>query len=103
MWRGTSIDELPQLINVLRGEMSIVGPRPVQPRELTQRFGPLAEVVTSVKPGLTSLWSISGRSTLRYEERVQLDVEYVRRRGFWCDLMVVLRTVPAVLFQRGAV
>jgi lipopolysaccharide/colanic/teichoic acid biosynthesis glycosyltransferase len=100
--RRTSIDELPQLINVLRGEMSIVGPRPVQPRELRERFGEWRPVVTAVKPGLTSLWSVSGRSTLSYEERVRLEVDYVRRRGFRFDLLLVLLTVPAVLGGRGA-
>jgi lipopolysaccharide/colanic/teichoic acid biosynthesis glycosyltransferase len=101
--RKTSIDELPQLINVLRGEMSIVGPRPVQPAELEERFGAWADVVTRVKPGITGLWQVSGRSHLRYDRRVALDLEYVGRCSFWYDLSLLIRTVPAVLTGRGAV
>jgi exopolysaccharide biosynthesis polyprenyl glycosylphosphotransferase len=101
--RKTSIDELPQFINVLRGEMSIVGPRPVQPVELEERFGAWADVVTRVKPGITGLWQVSGRSELRYDRRVALDLEYVGRCSFWFDLSLLIRTVPAVLTGRGAV
>jgi lipopolysaccharide/colanic/teichoic acid biosynthesis glycosyltransferase len=101
--RKSSLDELPQLVNVLRGDMSVVGPRPVQPRELVERFGTMADVVTSVRPGLTSLWTVSGRSLLSYDERVALEVDYVRRRGFRLDLLVLLLTVPSVLTGRGAV
>jgi lipopolysaccharide/colanic/teichoic acid biosynthesis glycosyltransferase len=100
--RKSSIDELPQLINLLRGEMSVVGPRPVQPRELEEQFGALAPLVVSVKPGLTSLWSVSGRSLLSYEERVALEAEYVRRRGFRLDLRILLLTIPSVITGRGA-
>ncbi|MGH2559512.1 MAG: sugar transferase [Thermomicrobiales bacterium] len=101
--RKLSIDELPQLVNVLRGEMSIVGPRPVQPAELEQLYGPRGKVVFSVKPGLTGLWQVSGRSQLSYEERIALDLEYLQRRGFWFDLVLVLRTIPTVLWKRDAV
>lgn len=100
--RRTSIDELPQLVNVLRGEMSLVGPRPVQPDELRRQFGEYAPVISSVKPGLTGLWQVSGRSSLSYQERVRLDLEYVRRRSLWYDLALLLRTVPAVLSGQGA-
>jgi lipopolysaccharide/colanic/teichoic acid biosynthesis glycosyltransferase len=100
--RRSSIDELPQILNVLRGDMSVVGPRPVQPRELEERFGPAAAEVTSVKPGLTSLWSVSGRSLTSYDERIKLELEYVRRRSFGFDLLVMLLTIPAVLTGRGA-
>ncbi len=101
--RKTSLDELPQLLNVLKGEMSVVGPRPVQVRELAERFGPWGATVASVRPGLTSLWSVSGRSALSYPERVRLEVEYVRRRSFWFDLKLVCLTVPAVIKGSGAV
>ncbi|HEY8489482.1 MAG TPA: sugar transferase [Dehalococcoidia bacterium] len=100
--RRTSLDELPQLFNVLRGEMSLVGPRPVQPDELRRQFGPYAAAVTSVKPGLTGLWQVSGRSALPYRERVRLELEYVRRRSLPYDVAILLRTVPAVLSGRGA-
>jgi lipopolysaccharide/colanic/teichoic acid biosynthesis glycosyltransferase len=100
--RKSSIDELPQLLNVLRGEMSIVGPRPVQPDELA-RFGRWAPTVTRVKPGLTGLWQVSGRSEVCYEERVEIEVDYVRHCGFWYDLVLVLRTIPTVILTRGAV
>jgi exopolysaccharide production protein ExoY len=98
----TSIDELPQLFNVLRGDMSFVGPRPVQPAELAQHFGAYVEMITSVRPGLTSLWAVSGRSSLSYDERVRLELEYVRRRGLRYDLLLILRTIPAVISRRGA-
>jgi lipopolysaccharide/colanic/teichoic acid biosynthesis glycosyltransferase len=99
--RKLSIDELPQLLNVLAGDMSIVGPRPPIPDEVAQyvswQRGRLA-----VKPGLTCLWQVSGRSLLGFEEWVRLDLEYIRRRSFWFDLVLVVRTVPAVLRARGA-
>jgi exopolysaccharide production protein ExoY len=100
--RKTSIDELPQLLNVLRGDMSLVGPRPVQPDELAL-FGEWGSTVTSVRPGLTGLWGISGRSSLPYDQRVALEVEYVRRRGFFYDLAIVIKTIPVVILSRGAV
>lgn len=101
--RKTSIDELPQFLNVLRGDLTIVGPRPVQPTELRDRFGVAADTVISVKPGITGLWQVSGRSSLDYDHRVALDVLYVRNRGFWYDLELVVRTIPAVLTGKGAV
>ena len=102
--RKTSLDELPQLINVIKGEMSIVGPRPIQGAELREHYGPLeAAAFCSVKPGLTGLWQVSGRSALTYEERVALELGYVDRQGFWLDLAIVFRTVPAILLRRGAV
>lgn len=100
--RKTSADELPQLINVLRGDMSIVGPRPVQPQELTECYRDSADIVFSVKPGLTGLWQVEGRSGVTYEERIALDLEYIQRRSFLFDTYLLLRTVPAVLFMRGA-
>jgi exopolysaccharide production protein ExoY len=100
--RKTRIDELPQLINVLRGEMSMVGPRPVQPAELGEQYGEYSEVVFTAKPGITGLWQVAGRSSSSYAERVALDLEYVQRRGGWFDLLIVMRTIPAVLLMRDA-
>jgi len=100
--RKTSIDELPQLWNVLKGDMSIVGPRPVQPTELRERYGHHAQMVSRAKPGMTGLWQVSGRSSLSYEQRVALDVQYIYRRSMWFDLLIVLRTIPALIIARGA-
>jgi lipopolysaccharide/colanic/teichoic acid biosynthesis glycosyltransferase len=102
--RKTSLDELPQLINVIRGEMSLVGPRPVVAAELQSHFcqdGSAAYL--AVPPGITGLWQISGRSDTTYAQRVALDIQYVRTRSFWRDLLILLRTIPAVLLRRGAV
>jgi len=99
--RRLSLDELPQCLNVLRGEMSLVGPRPFAPYE-AERYGPWLERRLSVKPGLTGLWQVSGRHELSYEERVRLDLEYIDRWSLWLDLRILFRTVPAVLSQRGA-
>ncbi|MGH2586131.1 MAG: sugar transferase [Dehalococcoidia bacterium] len=100
--RRTSIDELPQLINVLRGEMSIVGPRPPLPEEVDE-YSQWQLQRLAVKPGLTCLWQISGRSLIGFEEWVALDLAYISRRSFWYDVTIVLRTVPAVLSGVGAV
>jgi lipopolysaccharide/colanic/teichoic acid biosynthesis glycosyltransferase len=99
--RRLSLDELPQCLNVLRGEMSLVGPRPFAPYE-AERYGPWLERRLSVKPGLTGLWQVSGRHEVTYEERVRLDLEYIDRWSLWLDLRILFRTVPAVLSQRGA-
>lgn len=100
--RKTSLDELPQLWNVLKGDMSIVGPRPVQERELHDCYAGQASVVTSVRPGLTGLWQVSGRSSLSYEQRVALDVRYVLRSSLRLDILIVLRTIPALLGSKDA-
>ena len=99
--RKASLDELPQLFNVVAGQMSIVGPRPPLPEEVVQ-YSTLARQRLEVKPGLTCLWQVSGRSMIGFEQWMALDLEYIRRRGFWFDLQIVLRTVPAVLTGRGA-
>lgn len=99
--RKSSIDELPQLINVLRGEMSMVGPRPIVESEVA-RYGEYFPKYCSVSPGLTGLWQVEGRSDTTYEERVQLDVEYACTRTFWGDIKILLMTLPAVLRSRGA-
>jgi lipopolysaccharide/colanic/teichoic acid biosynthesis glycosyltransferase len=102
--RQTSLDELPQLLNVIKGDMSIVGPRPIQAAELREHYtAEEAAAFCSVKPGLTGLWQVSGRSSLTYDERVSLELAYVDRQGFWYDLGIVFRTVPALLLRRGAV
>jgi Undecaprenyl-phosphate galactose phosphotransferase WbaP len=100
--RATSLDELPQLINVLRGEMSLVGPRPVVAAELAEHYGAAAEHYLSVRPGITGLWQISGRSDTSYGERVALDVDYASNLSVWADLRILLRTPLAVLSRRGA-
>ena len=98
--RRLSIDELPQLWNVARGEMSIVGPRPVTASEL-DRYGARRRFYLSCRPGLTGLWQVSGRSRLSYEERVSLDQRYAERIGLLSDLSILARTVPAVLRMTG--
>jgi lipopolysaccharide/colanic/teichoic acid biosynthesis glycosyltransferase len=93
--RRTSLDELPQLINVLKGEMSLVGPRPVLSWE-ADLFDPPYQQRFTVKPGITGLWQVSGRSRLSMRDALQLDVEYVTRRSFMFDLAILFRTVPAL-------
>jgi exopolysaccharide production protein ExoY len=100
--RKTSLDELPQLWNVLRGEMSIVGPRPVIEEELTEKYVQHAQTVLSVTPGITGLSQISGRSELEYERRVALDMQYCIRRSFALDLWILWRTPVVLLLMRGA-
>lgn len=99
--RKSSLDELPQLWNVLVGDMSMVGPRPSLPYEV-ERYPAEWMVRFDVKPGITGLWQVSGRSRLTWEQMILLDEEYVRRRSFWTNVQILARTVPAVLFGRGA-
>jgi exopolysaccharide biosynthesis polyprenyl glycosylphosphotransferase len=99
--RRTSLDELPQLVNVLRGDMSLVGPRPPLPREVEQ-YRPSDAVRLTVKPGLTCLWQISGRSNVSFEQWMEYDRQYVRNLSLWLDLSILIRTVGAVLTMRGA-
>jgi lipopolysaccharide/colanic/teichoic acid biosynthesis glycosyltransferase len=99
--RRSSIDELLQLFNVLKGEMSLVGPRPLWLPEAQKAAG-AAKLRTSVKPGLTCLWQISGRSELSYEQMVLLDLYYIRHRSFMLDLMIIIQTLPAILSGHGA-
>ena len=99
--RKLSLDELPQLFNVLRGQMSLVGPRMIAPVELA-RYGNDAMELLTVKPGITGLWQVSGRSDLGYADRARLDMEYVRTRSFWLDLKLLLLTLPTVIMKKGA-
>jgi exopolysaccharide biosynthesis polyprenyl glycosylphosphotransferase len=99
--RRTSLDELPQLINVLKGDMSLVGPRPPLPREVAQ-YRPSDHVRLAVKPGLTCLWQVSGRSNVGFDQWMEMDRHYVRNMSLWLDLTILLRTVRAVLSMRGA-
>ena len=100
--RKTSLDELPQLINVVRGEMSLVGPRPIVDAEVV-RYGSDIDYYFGTRPGMTGLWQISGRSNASYARRVQLDVWYVRNWTLWHDIMILLKTLPAVLRKEGAI
>lgn len=97
--RRSSLDELPQVINVLRGEMSCVGPRPVTRGELV-RYGARTELFTTVLPGMTGLWQVSGRSSIDYEKRVALDCEYVANWSLWLDMKILAKTIPAMLNTR---
>jgi lipopolysaccharide/colanic/teichoic acid biosynthesis glycosyltransferase len=99
--RATSLDELPQLLNVLRGEMALVGPRPALPWEV-ELYQPHHYTRFDVIPGITGLWQVSGRSRLTMTEALELDVEYVRRRSLALDLWILLHTLPAVLSQGAA-
>ncbi len=99
--RKLSLDELPQVVNVLRGDMSIVGPRPPVPAEVAL-YTPAERRRLDAAPGLTCLWQVSGRSDIPFEGQVLLDVEYIETRSFWRDVVILLRTVPAVLLGRGA-
>ena len=99
--RRCSLDEVPQLLNVLRGEMSLVGPRPALPREVAL-YTPEQRQRLSVLPGLTGLWQVSGRATLSFEASVALDLAYVQRQSFGLNLSLLLRTIPAVLTGHGA-
>jgi Undecaprenyl-phosphate galactose phosphotransferase WbaP len=99
--RRTSLDELPQLWNVLKGEMSLVGPRPIIEEEL-QRYGDQVDYYLEARPGITGLWQISGRNDTTYEDRVALDCWYVRNWSLWYDLVILVKTISVVLQRRGA-
>lgn len=99
--RRTSVDELPQLFNVLWGEMSLVGPRPKLIGE-ERRYGLAMDTVLSVRPGMTGLWQVSGRNSTTYEERVELDIKYASHPSLWDDFVILLRTMPVVLRGTGA-
>ena len=108
--RKTSLDELPQLLNVIKGDMSIVGPRPYVTfnkekkikEALLDLYGTEIETILTFKPGLTGLWQISGRNTLPLEKRIELDVRYVRNYSFKKDLSIILKTIPELIASKGA-
>lgn len=99
--RKSSLDELPQLFNVLKGEMSLVGPRPIVAAEI-ERYGRFIAEYNSVLPGITGLWQVSGRSDTNYHRRVALDVLYIRKRSLKLYLYILVMTVPAVIMRKGA-
>ena len=99
--RATSLDEIPQLINVLKGEMSLVGPRPVVVEELRE-YGDRVNEFLSIKPGMTGYWAVSGRSNIDYPERVDLELYYVYNQSLYLDVKIIIKTFLIVLLKRGA-
>jgi exopolysaccharide biosynthesis polyprenyl glycosylphosphotransferase len=99
--RKTSIDELPQLWNVIKGDMSLVGPRPPVPQEVDQ-YSLSDRRRLEVIPGITCIWQISGRSEIPFDQQVELDAQYIQSQSFWNDIKILLKTVPALLFGKGA-
>jgi len=100
--RKTSLDEIPQLLNVLKGEMSLVGPRPIYTKQEVDKFSEMYPLYLRVRPGMTGLWQVSGRNNTSYEDRIQLDTYYVRNWSLWLDYFILLRTVRTVLFREGS-
>lgn len=98
--RTTNLDEFPQFINVLKGEMSVVGPRPLVPDEL-ERYGDQIDRVLTIRPGITGLWQVSGRNDIPYAQRIRIDVSYVKRRNFWLDFRIVLKTVLLTIITKN--
>jgi lipopolysaccharide/colanic/teichoic acid biosynthesis glycosyltransferase len=107
--RKSSIDELPQLVNILRGEMGLVGPRAYMPDELDDqqkvypKTKPLVKTLLLARPGLTGYWQVSGRSNINFDKRIEMDAEYVKRKSLLYDLELMLRTIPALFTAKGAV
>lgn len=100
--RKTSLDELPQLINIIKGDMSVVGPRPIVEKEI-EKYGPYFKKVFSVKGGLTGYWQANGRSDTTYDERVKMDVYYVDNKSFYMDMKILFKTVISVIKKEGAI
>jgi lipopolysaccharide/colanic/teichoic acid biosynthesis glycosyltransferase len=98
--RTTSLDEFPQFFNVLKGEMSVVGPRPLVPEEI-ERYGSAIDLVLTIRPGITGLWQVSGRNDIPYAQRIRIDVSYVKRRNFWLDLSIVIKTVAVMVMPKN--
>jgi lipopolysaccharide/colanic/teichoic acid biosynthesis glycosyltransferase len=99
--RKYSIDELPQLINVLLGDMSLIGPRPPLPQEVSQ-YTLEDRKRLNVIPGITCIWQVSGRSDIPFAQQVQMDKKYIASRGFWTDTLILLKTIPAIFTGKGA-
>jgi lipopolysaccharide/colanic/teichoic acid biosynthesis glycosyltransferase len=99
--RKASLDELPQLFNVLRGEMSLIGPRMITQPEM-EKYSRWGINLLTVRPGITGLWQVSGRSDVSYEERVRMDMYYIRNWSIWLDIQLLIQTFPAVIKRRGA-
>ena len=99
--RKTSIDELPQLINVIKGDMSLVGPRPSLPKEV-EEFETWMRERLEVKPGLTCIWQVSGRNNIDFEDWMKLDIKYVRERNFWLDIKLILKTILVLFGDENA-
>lgn len=98
--RTTNLDEFPQFINVLKGEMSVVGPRPLVPEEI-ERYGTQIDRVLTIRPGITGLWQVSGRNDIPYAQRIRIDVSYVKRRNLWLDLRIVFKTVLITIIPKN--
>jgi lipopolysaccharide/colanic/teichoic acid biosynthesis glycosyltransferase len=98
--RTTNLDEFPQFINVLKGEMSVVGPRPLVPEEI-ERYGAAIDRVLTIRPGITGLWQVSGRNDIPYAQRIRIDINYVKRRNFWLDLRIVFKTVLLTIIPKN--
>jgi exopolysaccharide production protein ExoY len=100
--RKASLDELPQFWNVIRGDLSVVGPRPLVPAEVSEYLGNKADKILSVRPGLTCIWQVSGRNDTSYSTRIQLDETYIDNKSFLLDLKLIARTIPCMIFPKGA-
>jgi lipopolysaccharide/colanic/teichoic acid biosynthesis glycosyltransferase len=98
--RVTSLDEFPQFLNVLKGDMSVVGPRPLVEEELV-KYGRHIDKILTIRPGITGLWQVSGRNDIPYPRRVQIDLYYVNFRNFWMDLWIILKTIRVVIFPKN--
>lgn len=100
--RKTSLDEIPQFWNVFKGDLSVVGPRPVVKEEINLQYGPKAPKILSIRPGITGLWQVSGRSNTSYKARIKLDEFYVDNQTFLFDLKLILKTIPCMIRTKGA-
>lgn len=100
--RRTSLDELPQIFNVLKGEMSLVGPRPYLPRE-KEMMGHFYNIIISTVPGITGYWQVNGRSDVTFEGRLKMDDWYIRNWSVWIDIVLLVKTIKAVFYSKGAV